>query len=689
MANGQVGTAWVDVKPKVDGNPEAVGKEIGSGISNGAKGTFAAGAVAMGNILSNALTSVASTIGDQFAKTFWNYADFEQLSGGVEKIFDQANTTQILKDAQGAFKDLNMSANEYLSSINQVGATFAQTMGDQKGYDTARKGMLAISDYASGTGRDLNELNDKFSLITRSTSSYQSIADQFSGILPATSADFLEQAKAAGFLSDEYTKLTEVPVAEYQEAVTQMLEKGVADMGLAGNTAKESATTLSGSIAMLSGSWDNFLTAIGDGGRTMDLSGVTDGLLEALGAVALNVVPAIARIGETIALELPAKIAESFVTAEPAMIETIGGVFGESGTQAATSFFESLNGCMSQVGGIFDDLGEIVNQAIQPLGQLVAPVFSGIASIVSGAMNTVLGAISGVTGFISENVSPLISELSNMITPVIDTITSDISSAMSEIFGETNSAFGGIGDLVSSVWPAIADTIKTAVSGVLAVVRVAWPMIKTIASTAFNAVKSVVQTVWPAVSNVIKTAVNTAKSVVSTAVNAIKGAFRTLSSIASTVRGIFNSVKQAITKPIEDAKATVKGALDKIKSFFPLNIGNVFSGLKLPHFNDSGGSFPWGVGGKGSMPSWSVSWYARGGILENMQLIGAGERGTEFIWPAYDPYMSRYAKAIASNMPTQGNGITVNFTYNGEGDATDAVNLLTSNLRQLRATGAF
>lgn len=687
--SGEVGNAWVSVVPKVDGNPDAVGKEIGTGLANGAKGTFAAGAVAMGNILSNALTSVASTIGDQFAKTFWNYADFEQLSGGVEKIFDQANTTQILKDAQGAFKDLNMSANEYLSSINQVGATFAQTMGDQKGYDTARKGMLAISDYASGTGRDLNELNDKFSLITRSTSSYQSIADQFSGILPATSADFLEQAKAAGFLSDEYTKLTEVPVAEYQEAVTQMLEKGVADMGLAGNTAKESATTLSGSIAMLSGSWDNFLTAIGDGGRTMDLSGVTDGLLEALGAVALNVVPAIARIGETIALELPAKLAESFVSFEPAMVETIGSVFGSTGEQAANSFFDSLNGGMSQVGGIFDDLGEIVNQAVQPLGQLVAPVFSGIASIVSDAMNTVLGAISGVTGFISENVSPLISELSNMITPVIDMITSDISSAMSEIFGETDSAFGGIGDLVNSIWPAIADTIKTAVSGVLSVVRVAWPMIKTIASTVFNAVKAVVQAVWPAVSNVIKTAVNTAKSVVSTAVNAIKGAFRTLSSIAGTVRNAFNAIKSAITKPIEDAKNTVKGVLDRIKGFFPLNIGNVFSGLKLPHFSVSPGSFPWGVGGKGSMPSFSVDWYAHGGILDNMQLIGAGERGTEFIWPAYDPYMSRYAKAIASNMPTQGNGITVNFTYNGEGDATDAVNLLTSNLRQLRATGAF
>jgi hypothetical protein len=51
--------------------------------------------------------------------------------------------------------------------------------------------------------------------------------------------------------------------------------------------------------------------------------------------------------------------------------------------------------------------------------------------------------------------------------------------------------------------------------------------------------------------------------------------------------------------------------------------------------------------------------------------------------------MTKYAKAIADNMPTSNGGFTVNFTYNGEGDATDAVNLLTSNLRRLRATGAF
>lgn len=687
-----VGNAYVNVVPKVDGNPQAIGSEIGSGLSSGMKGTFGAGAVALGNMLSNAITGVASSIGEQFSKTFWNYADFEQLSGGVEKIFDQANTTQILKDAQGAFKDLNMSANEYLSSINQVGATFAQTMGDQKGYDTARKGMLAISDYASGTGRDLNELNDKFSLITRSTSSYQSIADQFSGILPATSADFLEQAQAAGFLSDEYTKLTEVPVAEYQEAVTNMLEKGVEDMGLAGNTAKESATTLSGSLAMLQGSWENLLTAIGDGGQQMDLTAVTQGFVDAIGAVALNVVPALARIGETIVIELPGILAESVTTALGNVGATLQPIFGTTASTAAQGFIDGLLQGFAPMSislqGIFDDVQIIAVNAFQPLAQLLAPILSGIASVVVNAMTVVLDAVSGVTDFLSQNVAPIIQQVADLISPIVSTISSDVSSAMGDIFGDVGDAFEGILSLAEDVWPDISDTILEVVGAVSSAISVAWPVIKQVASTVFGAVKTVVQQVWPVVASTIKNAVQTAKDVVSTAIGAIKRVFDTLRDIIGKVKSTFDSIKKAITQPIEQAKSTVSGILDKIKGFFPLNIGKIFSNLKLPHISVSGGSPPFGIGGKGSLPSFSVQWYARGGILDEARLIGAGEAGTEFIWPGYDPYMSRYAKAIAQYMPS-GSGVTVNFSYTGSGDASEAVSLLTRDLRQLKAAGVL
>jgi hypothetical protein len=210
--------------------------------------------------------------------------------------------------------------------------------------------------------------------------------------------------------------------------------------------------------------------------------------------------------------------------------------------------------------------------------------------------------------------------------------------------------------------------------------------IKNVITSVFNAVRSITSAVWPVVSNVIKVAVNAAKGVVSTATGAIKTAFNGLRGIVNTVRNIFNAVKNAITNPIETAKGLVRNGINAIKGIIS---GTHFQlpHINLPHFSVSGGSPPFGIGGQGSLPSFSVSWYARGGIVNDATLIGAGERGTEFIWPGYDPYMTRYARAIADNMPSS--GITVNFTYNGEGDATEAVNLLTRNLRQLKATGAF
>ena len=59
--------------------------------------------------------------------------DFEQLSGGAQKIFDEIDYGKIQADASDAFRNMGMSVNEYLEAINQTGATFAQTMGDAKG----------------------------------------------------------------------------------------------------------------------------------------------------------------------------------------------------------------------------------------------------------------------------------------------------------------------------------------------------------------------------------------------------------------------------------------------------------------------------------------------------------------------------------------------------------------------------
>ena len=587
MAGESIGNAYLNVVPKIDGNAKTLGNNFGTKFSSGAKSTFSAGAVALGNIMSSALMSTASFLGDQFAAAFEAAANFEQLQGGVEKIFDQADTAQIFKDAQDAYKNLNMSANQYLESINQVGAAFAQTMGDQKGYDTAKTGMQAIADYASGTGRSVDELNEKYAMITRATSSYQSIADQFSGILPATSADFLAQAQAAGFLSDEYKKLTEVPVAEYQEAVTKMLEKGVEDMGLAGNTAAESAETISGSIAMLKSSWENFLTAAGDMTGTLDMDKAVEDLKTSIKAVVDNVAPMLLKIGESFAKELPG-IIESGITT------------------------------------ILSTMPEWLPQ-LQQLG-----------------MDILLAIASGV----ANGIAPWMEELNKAVEDGLEVV----SDAASDFFD-------GGAELAQNV----ADGIAEGAADV---------------GTGFEEMKAL-----------MATSLADAKNRVTALAGEIKtGITSKVAPIASAVRSAFDNVKKAMTDPIDKAKSLVQSAIDRIKSLFPVSIGNIMS-IKLPHISVNGGSAPWGIGGKGSPPSFSVSWYARGGFVDGAQLIGAGEQGPELIWPEYAPYFDKYANAIAERI--DGAGIVINLNYDAGADANDMLLDISRGIRQLKAAGAI
>jgi phage-related protein len=111
------------------------------------------------------------------------------------------------------------------------------------------------------------------------------------------------------------------------------------------------------------------------------------------------------------------------------------------------------------------------------------------------------------------------------------------------------------------------------------------------------------------------------------------------SGLSSSVRNTFNAIKTAITNPIDTAKGLLKSAIDTIKGLFPFNLGKICN-LKLPHINVSAGSPPWGIGGKGTKPSFSVDWCAKGGIFQQPTLFttpnglaGVGEAGAEAVLP--------------------------------------------------------
>ena len=128
--------------------------------------------------------------------------------------------------------------------------------------------------------------------------------------------------------------------------------------------------------------------------------------------------------------------------------------------------------------------------------------------------------------------------------------------------------------------------------------------------------------------------------------------------VVDKIKNVFTGVKEFFVKPFNAAKDKIKGIIDGIKGFFPLNIGKIFSGMKLPHFNVSGGKPPFGLGGMGTKPSIDVSWYAKGGIMTQPTLFGGGEAGDEAIIPL-DPFWRK--------LDTMSTGNTYNVTMNVSG----------------------
>lgn len=514
MAKGyEVGTAYVAIMPQTKGLTKELSKAVsGSGLAGACTKEGKAGGDGFiggitGALKGAAIVGAGVTAGkalvDGIKDAIDKYATFEQLQGGVEKIFDQADQAQIFEDAANAYKDLNMSANEYLESINSVGAAFASTMGDQAGYDTARKGMQAIADYASGTGRNLGELNEKYQLITRSTSSYQSIADQFSGILPATSSAFLEQAQAAGFLGDQYTSLTEVPIEEYQAAVTNMLEKGVTDMGLYGNTVAESTETISGSLAMTQSAWENFITDLGRGDA--DISQSVGNLIESVSAVAKNIgkeIPVIVSNALT-ALPILAQQATEW------LFSTTSSAIAEYGPQVQ-AWFNDLPGNVgtwinSGISLIFDAgnslIGEIVKglnggdehatlettitnlpetvkgwivgaaETLQEKGrEFIAGLLFGTTEVSEGELKTKIeglpGEIVGFIGDVSETllgigqglINGLLGGVNEIINGDLTTTLSTLPETLAGLVGDTFTTLGTKGrEFIQGFWNGISE----------------------------------------------------------------------------------------------------------------------------------------------------------------------------------------------------------------------------------------
>ena len=194
----------------------------------------------------------------------------------------------------------------------------------------------------------------------------------------------------------------------------------------------------------------------------------------------------------------------------------------------------------------------------------------------------------------------------------------------------------------------LSPRTQTIIAGIAAVVAVVAPLLIGLGKVSFaiSSIISLIATVGPAIVGIIATLgpiILIIGAVVAAGVLLYKNwdkikakaiefknkVIATFNEFKTKVTTTFNNIKDAIVKPIQTAIDKIKSIINKIKGFFPIRVGNIFSGIKLPHLRITG---EFSIT-KRTVPKLSIDWYKTGGIFDSPSVIGVGEAGPEAVVP--------------------------------------------------------
>lgn len=471
----KIGNAYLEVTPKVSPNfgqdikqqtsgiGESAGTDLGSkfggGFAGSMKSFIGAGAVAVGNILASMAQQALAAVGDLFGSMFNSYADYEQLVGGVETLFGESS--DIMQEyAQNAYKTAGLSANEYMATVTSFSASLLQGLGGDT-ESAAKIADMAIQDMSDNA----NKLGTDMSLIQNA---YQGFAKQNYTMLDNLKLGYggtrgemerlLSDAEALSGVHYDIENLSDV-----YEAIHVIQT----EMGITGTTMLEGSATVSGSIAQMNAAWQNFLTAVGDGGRTMDLSATVDALLESVGAMLSNAIPTIGRIAASLVLKLPDILMEA-LQGLPAMLQgAVTDAFGED----AGAMFAPITEAMENILSVVDMVWPTIQETISGVADVVMSVIEVAWPLISDIILTASQIIQGV----AETVWPVVSGL---VETAVNAIQFAIQS-LQPIVDFVTGIFNGIKDAMEKPIQAARDIIKGAIDRIKSFFefKIEWPHI--------------------------------------------------------------------------------------------------------------------------------------------------------------------------------------------------------------------
>ena len=319
------------------------------------------------------------------------------------------------------------------------------------------------------------------------------------------------------------------------------------------------------------------------------------------------------------------------------------------------------------------DTNEGFRDAVMTVWNAILEVINKVVSEVSDFIMSMFGV---VVNWWTEN-QELIRSSAETVWNAIQTVIDAVMTVLGPLIEGT---WANIQLVITTAWEVIKTVVETAINVVLGIIKAvmqiitgdwsgAWETIKGVFSTVWNAIQNVVQTIFTAIQSYISNTINAISSTISNVWNGISSTIsNVLNGISNTVSNVWTGIKNSIGNAINGAKDLVSSAISAIKGLFNFSVS--WPHIPLPHFSVSGSANPLDWLSQG-VPSISIEWYAKGGIMTKPTIFGmngnnlmvGGEAGNEAVLPLNDQTLGAIGRGIVQTMG--GTSPTINITITG------------------------
>lgn len=441
MSNIEVGTAYVNVLPSMRGFEAAMNKEIGAtdtkpaGEKVGKKLGVAVGETAADKAAAKIKSGIkaagaavgaaaAAAVAGAFAvgkQAFGNFANYEQLVGGVDTMFKDASD-EMQQYAAQAFKTAGMSGNEYMETVTNFSAALIKSLGGDtaKAADYADMAITDMADNANKFGTELDVIKETYSSLARGN---YAMLDNLKLGYAGTKKGLESLLKDAELYKKKQGEVVDYSVDSYADIV-EAIHVVQSEMGITGTTAKEASDTITGSVESAKAAWQNWLTGLADPNADMDK--LTDDLVTSIETAAKNILPRVGIIAQNIATE-GVDLLSDYLSKAIAAFGTDGVAMGEA--------------AWNVLGVILDVVVELGGKLLIALGLLLASmVVSAVNGLGDLAVKAGAAAWSAAGDIISEIKRGFAEGYESKIKPALDVIATGV-----------ETVFNGVVDFVSEI----------------------------------------------------------------------------------------------------------------------------------------------------------------------------------------------------------------------------------------------